>query len=79
MDHLAEGSGQAAADFSKRVRAAHLTKRRRHQVVPAAEPLGRPLSGVLPNGTSKVRAIDQGENLRKATGDGYHTAPPACG
>jgi hypothetical protein len=48
-------------------------------MVPTMEPLGRTFGGVPPHRTGKVRTIDQGEHLRKATGDGYHTAPPACG
>ena len=47
MDQLAQGGRQAAADLSERVSAAHLTKQHRDEVIPAAEPLGRSLSGVL--------------------------------
>ena len=79
VDQLPESGVQAAADFAQRACAAHLTKEHGHEMIPAAEPLGRSLSGVLPDGTREVRAIDQGENLRKATGDSDHTAPPACG
>jgi len=56
------------------VRAAHLTKEHRDEVVPTPEALGRSLSGMLPDGTSEVRAIDQSKNLRKATGDSYHNS-----
>ncbi len=79
VNQLAEGGRQAAANFAERMRTAHLAKHHRDKMLPATEPLRRALSGVLPDGTGEVRAIDQGEDLRKATGDGYHTVPPACG
>lgn len=61
------------------MRTAHLTKQHRDALLSAAEPLGRSLGGVLLHGTREVRAIDQGEDLRKANGYGYHEVPPACG
>lgn len=79
VDQLAESGGQATADLPERTGAAHLTKQHRHALLPAAEPLGRSLGGMLSDGAREVRAIDQGEDLRKATGNGYHTIPPARG
>ncbi|MBI3806397.1 MAG: hypothetical protein HY281_02620 [Nitrospirae bacterium] len=79
MHEFAEGRRQAAADLSERMRAAHLTKQHGDEMIPAAESLGRSLSLVMPYGTSEPRAIDQGQDLRKTTGNGYHTIPPACG
>jgi len=48
-------------------------------MIPAAEPLVCSFSGVLPNGVSEFRATNQGQDLRKATRNGYHKIPPACG
>ena len=79
MDQLAHGGRQAAADLAERVRAAHLTKQHRDEVIPAAEPLGRSLSGVLLDHTRKGGAIEQSQDLREAAGNGDHEAPPACG
>jgi hypothetical protein len=79
VDRLTERGGQATADLAERVRAAHLTKQHGDEMIPAAKPLGGSLRGVLPDGASEVCAINQGEDLRKATGDGYHKTPPACG
>ncbi len=64
MDQLAEGGRQAAANLSERVRAPHLAKQHRDEMIPAAEPLRRSLRGVLPNGARKIHAINQGQNLR---------------
>lgn len=72
VNQLAEGGGQVAADLAERVRVAHLTKQHRDEKLPVAEPLGCLLSGMLPDGAREVRAIDQGQDLRKATGYGYH-------
>ena len=41
-------------------------------MLPAAESLGRSLGSMLSDGASEVRTIDQGEDLCKATGNGYH-------
>jgi hypothetical protein len=61
------------------MRAAHLTKHHGDEMIPAAESLGCALSLVLPHGASESRAINQRQDLRKTTGHGYHTIPPACG
>jgi hypothetical protein len=34
---------------------------------------------MLLHGAGKGGAIDEGEHLRKTTGNGYHKTPPACG
>ena len=75
MDQLAKGGGQAVADFAQRVRTPHLTKEHRHEMIPTTEPLGRSACGMLPHRARKVRAIDRGEHLRKATGDDSHNSP----
>ncbi len=79
VNQLAESGGQAAAALAERMRTTHLTKQHRDTMIPTADPLGRSLGGMLPDGASEFRAIDQGEDLRKATGYGYHEGPPACG
>jgi hypothetical protein len=79
VDQFAQGRGQTTTDFAQRVRTPHLTEQHRHKVLPASKSLGRSFRGMLPNSTREVRTIDESEDLRKATGDGYHTAPPACG
>jgi len=79
VDRFGSGRLQAAADLSEGVRAARMTKQHRDEVIPAADPLGCSHRGVLPNRTSKGSAIDQGQDLREATGSGDHEAHSACG
>jgi hypothetical protein len=54
-------------------------EQQRHEMIPAAELFGRSLGAMLPDGARELRAIDQRQDLRKATGNGYHKIPPACG
>ena len=79
VHQFAEGCGQPPTNLAEGVRAPHLTEQHAHELLPTREPFGPTLSLVLPHGASESRAIDQGEDLRKTTGNGYHTIPPACG
>ena len=79
MHEFAEGRGQPPTNLAEGVGAPHLTEQHGDEMIPAAEPLGRALGLVLPHGTSESRAVDQRQDLRKATGNGYHKTPPACG
>jgi len=72
MHQLPEAGRQPAADLPEGVRRAHLAKQHRDELVPAGEPFGRMLRPMLPHGARKGMPINQGQKLRKTTGDSYH-------
>ena len=71
VHEFAERCGQSPTNLAEGVGAPHLTEQHAHELLPTREPFGPMFSLVMPHGASESRTIDQGQDLRKTTGNGY--------
>lgn len=78
VDQLAQRRSQAATSFDERVRTAHLVEQHHHELAPGAEAISRIFDSMLSPSSGEVHSIAQGEHVRRATGDAYHTASSAA-